>query len=71
MIFLELPDMMMENAKSIKIQFLFSNDYVARESNNSHLAVFNHILRTVLQGSNGCLTIGNQVRHTLPLAVKM
>ena len=38
-------------------------DNVARESNNSHLVVFNHILRTVLQRSNGCLTIGNQVRH--------
>ena len=46
-------------------------DNVARESNNSHLGVFNHILRTVLQRSNGCLTIGNQVKHTLPLAVKM
>ena len=54
-----------------KYNFLLPNDYVARESNNSHLAVFNHILRTVLQRSNGCLTIGNQVRHTLPLAVKM
>ena len=47
-----------------------SRDDGSRESNNSHLVVFNHILRTVLLRSNGCLTIGNQVRYTLPVAVK-